>query len=781
MSKDGRVDSYGIHDRHDPLGKDSKKKSSEKDSGGGKTPPVVQKKPPVVQAKGSVVDEKPAEAKRAKGADELSLRVAKAFIDDEGKGLARIDTGYLQRLGAMPGEVLQITGRRTTVARAAQTTPEYSNQDLIQIDGVTRDNAQISIDEWCTVTKVPFKVAETVLFTPVEAGAPIPTAAEIPHVLHLLSGLHVVVGDRVQVVTFGTRPQYFIVEGTSPRGAVRISASTSLSFRTSDFTHEKSTRTSYEDIGGLDVELSHVREMIELPLKFPELFSELGIDPPKGVLLSGPPGTGKTLLARTISNEVRAHFIHVNGPEVIHKFYGESEAKLRQVFEEARKNAPSIIFLDEIDALAPKRAQVIGDVEKRVVAQLLALMDGIVSRGEVMIIGATNMPELLDPALRRPGRFDREISIGSPNRAGRHQILKIHSRMMPLEADVNLEGLAEITHGYVGADLAALCKEAGMAALRRIMPGIKFEIDEKPTLEKGTEIKVKQEDFLDAFKAITPTSTREFLIERTKFSFKDVGGLEEIKQNLLSIMQLPTRNLPIFANARLSPPKGVLLSGPSGTGKTLLAKALSGETGMTLITVDPPTLLSKWVGESEKGLREVFKRAKQASPCILLFDEIEAIAAARSAEDAGEVSQRIVSQLFRELDELHGSLGVLVIAATNRKDLVEPALLRAGRFDYILEFPLPSREERLEILNIYLDSMPLDSKVDIGELADMSEGWTGADLEAMCKKAVMLALDECIARGDDPDLARCLIAPAHFEQARARGTLLDLKPSQVRH
>src|SRR3989304_115524 len=495
---------------------------------------------------------------QVKRKEEVSLRVAKAFVEDEGKGLARVDEDVLKSLGAVPGDALMLTGRRSTVARASQTTPHYSGQSLVQIDGIARDNAQISVDEWCTVQKVPFKQADTLILTPVDPRRGIPKDAEIPHILQLLSGLHVVIGDRVQIALFGTRPQFFIVEGASPRGALRITPHTTITFRASDFAYEKAFRASYEDIGGLEQELRSVREMIELPLKFPELFTKLGIDPPRGVLLSGPPGTGKTLIARAISNEVRAHFIHVNGPEIIHKFYGESEAKLRMVFEEARKNAPSIIFLDEMDALAPRRAQVIGDVEKRVVAQLLALMDGLVSRGEVVIIGATNMPELVDPALRRPGRFDREISIGVPKRADRLQILKIPSRKMPLAAN-----------GY--------------------------------------------------------------------------------------------------------------LNGPAGTGKTLMAKALAGETGMTLIVVDPPTLLSKWVGESEKGLREVFKRAKQASPCIVLIDEIEAIAPARPAEDSGHVSQRIVSQLFREMDELQGSLGILIIATTNRIDLMEPALLRAGR------------------------------------------------------------------------------------------------------
>jgi transitional endoplasmic reticulum ATPase len=718
---------------------------------------------------------------QGKRKEEFSLRVVKAFIEDEGKGLARVDEDVLKSLGAVPGDAVMITGRRSSVARVTQTTAHYSGQNLIQIDGITRDNAQISVDEWCAVQKVPFKQADTLILTPVDPRRGIPKEAEIRHIIQLLAGLHVVIGDKVQIALFGTRPQYFIVEGASPRGALRITPHTAITFRASDFAYEKAFRASYEDIGGLEHELRSVREMIELPLKFPELFTELGIDPPRGVLLSGPPGTGKTLIARAISNEVRAHFIHVNGPEVIHKFYGESEAKLRMVFEEARKNAPSIIFLDEMDALAPKRAHVIGDVEKRVVAQLLALMDGLVSRGEVVIIGATNMPELVDPALRRPGRFDREITIGVPKRADRFQILKIHSRKMPLAEDVDLNRLAEITHGYVGADLAALCAEAGMAALRRLMPGIKFEVDTKPSLPRDAKIEVTAEDFLTAFKAVEPTSTREFMSERPRISFKDVGGLEEIKQRLLSLIQLPLRGLPVFAQSRVGPPKGVLFTGPSGTGKTLMAKALAGETGMTLIVVDPPTLLSKWVGESEKGLREVFKRAKQVSPCIVLIDEVESIAPARSAEDAGHVSQRIVSQLFRELDGLQSSLGIVVIATTNRMDLMEPALLRAGRFDFVIDFPLPNREERIGILRTFLRTLPLDSRVDDGILADMSAGWTGADIEALCKKAVMFALEECLKKEEKPDFSRCKITSRHFELATGQITTATVQSGAGRH
>ncbi len=718
---------------------------------------------------------------RAEKKEEISLRVTKAFIEDEGKGVVRLDADHLEGLRAVPGDVLLISGRGSTVARAGQTTTEYSGQDLIQMDGITRDNAKVSVDEWCTVQKVSFQQADSILLTPLEGSSLIPKDSEIPHITKLLAGLHIVIGDKVQLVLYGTRPQFYFVDGASPRGVLRITPNTKIRFKAADVTHEKTTRVSYEDIGGLEEELSLVREMIELPLKFPDLFTTLGIDPPQGVLLSGPPGTGKTLLARTISNEVRAHFIHVNGPEVIHKFYGESEAKLREVFEEARRNAPSIIFLDEIDALAPRRAQVLGDVEKRVVAQLLALMDGLVSRGEVVIIGATNMPELVDPALRRPGRFDREITIGVPNRAGRLQILKIHSRKMPLAADVDLDRLAEITHGYVGADIAALCKEAGMVTLRRILPEIKFELDEKPKLPEGAQIVVTREDFLDAFKGVVPTSTREFLSERPRVNFSDVGGLDEIKRNIKSIVELPLRGMATFSNSRLGPPKGIMFSGPSGTGKTLLAKALAGEMGLTLFTVDPPTLLSKWVGESEKGLREVFKRAKQASPCIMFFDEIEAIATARSAEYSSDVSQRIVSQLFRELDELHSSLGVIVVAATNRIDLVEPALLRAGRFDYIIEFPLPQRGEREEIFQTYIQSLPFQADVDLGNLAVTSEGWTGADIEALCKRAVMLALEEFLGNGQESDISGCVVTSKHFEDAAAQHTISSADSSQVKH
>jgi transitional endoplasmic reticulum ATPase len=610
------------------------------------------------------------------------------------------------------------------------------------------------------------------LLAPVEAGLPLPTDAELPALRHLLSGRPFLLGDRLQVAGFGARPRSFTVEGASPRGALVVSSDTEIAFKAPALAETEAARVSYEDIGGLDREVALVREMVELPLRCPELFAALGIEPPRGVLLVGPPGTGKTLIARAASFEVKAHFIHVNGPEIIHKYYGESEARLRAVFEEARQNAPSIIFLDEIDAIAPKRAQVIGDVEKRVVAQLLALMDGLVERGQVVVMGATNLPEMVDHALRRPGRFDREIRIGVPDRAGRRRILQIHSRRMPLAPSVDLDRLADIAHGYVGADLSALCKEAGMVALRRLLPAVRFEQDRAPKLD-GITVQVDQQDFLEAFKAIEPTATREFLAERPKMRLADVGGLSHAKRTVRSIVELFRAGGALLGAAHLEPPKGILLTGRSGTGKTRLARAIAGELGHTLISVDLTTLLSKWVGESEKGLHEVFKHAKQASPCVLFFDDVEAIAPARSTQEAGSLAPRLVAQLFRELDQLPGSLGVLVLGATNRPDLLEPALLRPGRFDHVVELSLPDARERREILALHARGLPLDDDVDLDEVARRTEGYTGADLELVCKRAAILGLE---ASGRDGARFRITRAQVQEALAETRGPVAVAAP-----
>ncbi len=692
---------------------------------------------------------------------ELQLRVAEALPEDVGKSRARVDPADLFALGVAPGDVLLISGTRATVARAAQAPETHCGQGLVLIDGAIRANAQAGVDERVTVRKVPFRAAESLLLSPTQAGLPLPSDAEIPHLLSLLSGTPVVLGDHVHVAFLGSRPRSFTVEGSTPRGALVIGPETGIAFRKPDPSADAASRVSYEDVGGLSRELSLIREMVELPLRLPDLFGKLGIDPPRGVLLSGPPGTGKTLIARAIASEVRAHFIHVNGPEIIHKFYGESEARLRDVFEEARRNAPSIIFLDEIDALAPRRAKVVGDVEKRVVAQLLALMDGLVERGEVVVIGATNLPSLLDPALRRPGRFDREITIGVPDQRGRRQILAIHSRRMPLAPDVDLGKLAEITHGYVGADLAVLCKEAGMVALRRLLPRLRFDVALDAQLE-GIDLHVSAQDFLEAFKAVEPTSTREFLAERPRLTLRNVGGLGPAKQALRSMADVVRGAAP--ALERLHPPRGILLTGASGTGKTLLAKALAGELGLTLITVDLPTLFSKWVGESEKGLHDVFRRARQTAPCILFFDDVDALAPARASEESAGISARLVAQLFRELDELHGSLGVVVLGATSRPENVEPALLRPGRFDYVIELPLPDARARREILAIHVEGLPLDASVDLDGIAERAAEFCGADLELLCKRAALRAFEE----GKE----QFKVSRLHFEEA-----LLQVRPS----
>jgi len=671
------------------------------------------------------------------------LRVMDTGLDDVAKGLARVDEEDLKLIRAIPGDLLKITGKKSTVARAIQIFHQYKGKKVIQIDGITRENCGALKDEWVTIEKILWKPAEILLLSPIDTSRPAPKDEELRHLVQLLNGMPILKGDKVQVTFFGARGQFFLVEGTSPAGAVIVNINTEVKIREAEGIIEKASRVSYEDIGGLAREVYRIREMVELPLKFPDLFARMGIEAPKGVLMYGPPGTGKTLIARAVANEVKAHFIHVNGPEIIHKFYGESEAKLREVFEEGSRNAPSIIFLDEIDAVAPKRVQVIGDVEKRVVAQLLALMDGLVSRGQVVVIGATNVPELVDPAIRRPGRFDREIAISIPNRLGRKEILQIHTRTMPLASDFDIDTIANITHGFVGADIEILAKEAGMRALRRVLPDVIAIRDYKP-FETDIQLEICQEDFLEAFKEVEPTATREFLAERPTVKFRDIGGLKKVKNTLRSIIELPLKHSTFFDNIHFRPPQGILFSGPTGTGKTALARALAGENDLTLISVDQSVLFSKWMGESEKALRALFKMANFAAPCILFFDEIDGIASKRGTgtTDQGAGAQRMVSQLLRELDGLKNIQGVIAVAATNRLDLIDNALLRPGRFDYIIELPVPDKEERIDIFKVYTKDTILGKDVDFEELAEKTEGFVGADIESLCKKATLLAVQD---------------------------------------
>src|SRR3989338_701607 len=675
--------------------------------------------------------------------DKLSLKVAEAMNKDVGRGIARIDPADMQYLEAEIGDVVEIVGKRRTVARLMPTFKEERGKSRIQIDGLVRGNAQVSLDEKVTLRKVPWQPAEKVVLAPVTPGM---MDKDSRYIGTLLDGLPLVEGDRIRATLFGARYNEFLVESTLPKDVVIIKPTTSLKIAETLPTKPARLKVSYEDVGGLEKEIQRIREMIELPLKYPQVFERLGIDPPKGVLLCGPPGCGKTLIARAVANETDASFFSINGPEIIHKFYGESEARLREIFEEARRNTPAIIFLDEVDAIAPKREQVLGEVEKRVVAQLLALMDGLKDRGQVIVIAATNIPHSLDPALRRPGRFDREITISIPDKNGRLKILEIHSRGMPLLEDVDLSRLAEITHGFVGADLQALCREAAMSCLRQVMPEIDFQKAHIPT-ETLLSLKVGMEHFLQALKEIEPTAIREVFVEVPDVGWGDVGGLEEVKRQLQEAVEWPLRYEKLFERARLTPPKGILLTGPPGTGKTLLAKALAREGKVNFISIKGPALLSKYVGESERAIRDIFRKARQASPCILFFDEIDAIAPRRGAGgvDSG-VAERVISQLLTELDGIEELKGVLILGATNRADIIDPALLRAGRFDATIEIPFPDREARLKILQVHTRDKPITKEVGLGELVEQTEGWSGADIELLCRKATMIAIRNLIEK-----------------------------------
>jgi transitional endoplasmic reticulum ATPase len=694
----------------------------------------------------------------------LTLRVAEAKPRDVGRGIARIDPQDLEKIGAEVGDIIQVEGKRKTAAKVMPAYPEDREKSLIQVDGLLRGNAQVSLDEKVTLQKISFLPAEKIVLNPLTLVRSISHERDTRYIGTLLDGLPLVEGDTIRANLFGTRSQDFTVISAVPRGVVLVHARTKIEVREKAEARARGFKISYEDIGGLGKELHRVREMIELPLKYPQIFERLGIDPPKGVLLHGPPGCGKTLMARAVANETAAYFTHITGPEIMGKFYGESEGRLRSVFEEAKANAPAILFIDEIDAIAPKREEMGGEkqVERRVVAQLLALMDGLESRGEIIVIGATNIPNSLDPALRRPGRFDREIAISIPDQKGRLEILQIHTRGMPLAQDIDLDKLSQITHGFVGADLEALCREAAMNALRKIMPSIDFQLDEIP-YETLLQLEVTMNDFSEALKEVEPSAIREVFVEIPNVNWGNVGGLGEVKQKLIEAVEWPLRYPDLFLEANVNPPKGVLFSGSPGTGKTLIAKALAHESEVNFISIKGPELMSKYVGESERGVREVFRKAKQASPCILFFDEFDSLVPERGLGDNSQVTERVISQFLTELDGLEELKGVLVLAATNRKDLIDTAILRPGRFDFALDFPLPDERARQEIFEIHVRGKPLASDINLKVLAQETEGLTGSEIEVICREAAMIAIRESVQAEDKKNKVRIL--KKHFDLA----------------
>jgi transitional endoplasmic reticulum ATPase len=706
-----------------------------------------------------------------------TLRVAEADSRDVGRRIGRIDPKVAQELGLSTGDAIEISSaqrKRTTVLNWPAYQQDYG-KGLIRIDGYTRNKLDVGINDTVDIRKVEAKEAQTVTLAPTE---PLRIIGAEDYLSGVLEGQLVTRGDTIPLSIMGQRVDLVVIS-TAPSGPVIISGSTQVNI--SEETAKAAAAAAavkgggapsitYEDIGGLRDEVTKVREMIELPLRHPELFKRLGVEAPKGVILHGPPGTGKTLLAKAVANETNVNFYSIGGPEIMSKFYGESEERLRNIFQEAEKNAPSIIFIDELDSIAPKREEVSGEVERRVVAQLLSLMDGLTSRGKVVVIGATNRINAVDPALRRPGRFDREIEIGVPDRDGRLDILQIHTRGMPLAKDVDLQRLADISHGFVGADLLALAKEAAIRALRRVLPEINLSAESIPG-ETINKIIVTMQDFMDVIKEMEPSAMREVFVEIPDVKWEDVGGLNDVKQELMEAVEWPLKYQGLFSYADATPPKGILLYGPPGTGKTLLAKAAANESEANFISIKGPELLSKWVGESEKGVREIFRKARQAAPCIIFFDELDAIAPHRGA-DFGDshVTERVISQLLTELDGLEILTNVVVIGATNRPDIIDPALLRPGRFDRLLYVSPPDYESRIQIIKIHTKKKPLAEDFKIEEMAANTDGYTGADIASVVSAAVMLALREHVTKYKDPKEAEkkaqeLKIHMKHFEEA----------------
>jgi len=670
---------------------------------------------------------------------EVKLRVADARQRDVGHGKFRMDNDTMQNLGITAGDFVEIHGKKMTVAVAWPAYAEDQGQDMIRMDGHLRRNAGVALNDYVSVRKADVKEAQSIMFAPTDVRLSVDDEF-IRFVHRRFIDLPFIEGDMTMLPIFGSSIP-LVVTRTRPRGAVKIIESSSVQVLSEPTPEKKGISiVAYEDVGGLREEMQRIREMVELPLRHPELFQRLGIEPPRGVFLYGPPGCGKTLLAKALANESDANFYVISGPEIISKFYGESEARLREIFQKAQETAPSIVFIDELDAIAPKREEVTGEVERRVVAQLLSLMDGMGARGNIIVIGATNRPNAIDPALRRPGRFDREIEIGVPDKAGRHEILQIHTRNMPLAQDVDIKRLGEITHGYTGADVSALCREAAMKALRRYVPEINLEEGTIPPsiLEKMV---VNMDDFMNAYREVTPTAMREVYVEVPTIHWNDVGGLENVKGELVEAVEWPIKRPEVFKRMGIRPPKGILLHGPPGCGKTLVARAVATESEANFISIKGPEIFSKWVGESEKAIREIFRKGRTAAPAIIFFDEIDAIVPRRGMgyADSG-AAERVISQLLTELDGIETFENVVVIAATNRPDMLDPAVLRPGRFDRLIYVPAPDQKTLEQIFKIYTASMPLDKTVNIQDLTRMTLGYSGADVEAVCREAALNAL-----------------------------------------
>ena len=700
--------------------------------------------------------------------DSLSLKVLEAYTRDVGRGVARIDYDSMDSLSASTGDVIEIRGKRRTVAKCLPLYPSDEGKGIVRVDGLVRNNAGVAIGDTVVVRKIKAVPAEKVIVAPLEAIPPI----EERYLADALESVPLIKGDNVMVPYFGGRLTFQVIGVTPVADSVLVTQKTIFHIAEKGSALRGGTaQVAYEDIGGLKEEIQKVREMIELPLRHPEIFEKLGIEAPKGILLHGPPGTGKTLLAKAVASESNAHFISISGPEIMSKFYGESEARLREIFKEAKEKAPSIIFIDEIDSIAPKREEVTGEVERRVVSQLLSVMDGLEARGKVIVIAATNRPNAIDPALRRPGRFDREIEIKVPDKRGRLEILQIHTHNMPLDPNVDQHRVAAVTHGFVGADLEYLCKEAAMKCLRRLLPELNLE-DEKLAPEVLDKLAVTMSDFDNSIKDIMPSAMREVYLESPDIPWTEIGGLEEVKRELQEAVEWPLRYPNLYKELSHTIPKGILLHGPSGTGKTMLAKAVATESEANFISVKGPELISKWVGESERGIREIFRRARQASPCVIFFDEIDSIAPTRGGGNTGGGSiERMVSQLLTEMDGIQKDIhGVVVLAATNRVDMIDSALLRPGRFDKIVNVPKPDVNTRQKILEIHTKGKPLGRDIELRRIAEVTEGFSGADVSAVANTAVSLVLHEYLAKYSTPEEAakhssEALVSMQHFEES----------------